>query len=292
MKRRNFIYTAAAGSFAILQTKNVFALEADNLYRKNIGIQLYTIRNEIGKDVNVAMKAVADAGYKQVECYGFPGCDPMIKAAKDFGLAVNSSHFYTDSLFSSKDAAMPDLVESLDKANLLGIKYLVISSIPEASRASLDTYKNAAEVMNKAAEIAKKANIQFCYHNHAFEFKPQDHGKCGYDIFMEEFSQDMKFEMDVFWVKVGGREPLDLMKKLKDRVAQLHLKDLKSTAVLPAYGEIPEENYKELGNGIIPMEPILNLAKEIGVDICHVEQDYSLNPIVSIQESAAYLKKL
>ena len=91
MNRRNFIRTTAATSLALTQTGRLFALEADNAYRENIGIQLYTLRNELAKDAPGTLKQVAAAGYKQVELYGFPEADAMISGAKDAGLAMHSA---------------------------------------------------------------------------------------------------------------------------------------------------------------------------------------------------------
>ena len=85
----------------------------------------------------------------------------------------------------------------------------------------------------------------------SFEFEPKEGGKSGYDIFMKEFDSDMMFEIDVFWVVVGGADPVKLIKKLKGRVSQLHLKDLKKGTKLPEFGRLPKDAFKELGNGMI-----------------------------------------
>ena len=169
-------------------------------------------------------------------------------------------------------------------------------TVPEVSvddvRKTLDDYKRIAANANKAAALTKAAGIQLSYHNHAFEFQPKEGGKTGYDIFIEEFSPDMQFEIDVFWIKVGGLEPADLIAKLSGRVSQLHLKDLKPGLKLPEYGSIPQDAFKELGNGMIPMEPIIEAAAKAGVKHCHVEQDHSPDPLASIKRSVDYLAKL
>jgi sugar phosphate isomerase/epimerase len=162
----------------------------------------------------------------------------------------------------------------------------------DGNRGSLDAYKKVAENANKAAEKAKAVGIQLGYHNHAFEFQPKEGGKCGFDIFTAEFSKDMKFEIDVFWVKVANIEPAELIAKLAGRVSQLHLKDLKAGIKLPEFGNLPQDAFKELGNGIIAMEPILAAAEKAGVVHCHVEQDHSPDPLASIKQSTAYLGKL
>jgi sugar phosphate isomerase/epimerase len=292
MKRRQFIASGAALTAALSHSNWLRAFEADNRYRNEIGIQLYTLRNEIKNDVAGTLKAVADAGYKQVEPYGFPNADDMIREAKANGLAVNSSHIDSDGILFPDRTGVKPFGEVLDKANEQGLTHVVVPYLGAELRGSLDQYKSIADRFNGAAEKAKAAGIQLAYHNHSFEFKPLDGGKCGYDIFTESFSDDMKFEIDVFWVEVGGLDSAELIRKLSGRVTQLHLKDLDRSVKPPQYDSIPKEAFKELGNGVIAMEPILAAAADSGVSICHVEQDHSPHPIESIQQSAAYLQKL
>jgi sugar phosphate isomerase/epimerase len=293
MNRRAFIRKAAATSVFLSQAGNLLALEAENAYRKNIGIQLYTLRNELAKHVVGTLKQVAADGYQQVEPYGFPNADLMISAARDAGLGVHSSHFDSETVVNPKDAEMSDFAKILERAKNVGLSHLVIPYLQETNRRTLDDYKKVAAKANKAAAMAQQAGIQLCYHNHNFEFEPKEGGQCGYDIFMAEFSPQMKFEIDVFWVKAGGVEPVALIKKLHGRVAQLHLKDLKDGLRLPSYSTaMPKDAFRELGRGIIPMEPILVAAKAAGVDYCHVEQDQSPDALASIQQSLDYLRKL
>lgn len=288
MKRRYFLQ----GSLASALTIPAFALEADNPYRKNIGIQLYTLRNEIKADVAGTIAAVAKAGYQQVETYGFPNAGEMIAAAKDNGLAINSSHFAWESVTQPDKEGVPPFEEILEGAKDAGISHLVIPYVHAHNRENLDGYRTLAERMNKAALLSKEAGIQLSYHNHAFEFQPMDGGKSGFDIFVEEFVPEMHFEVDVFWVVVGGKDPGELIKSLKGGVSQLHLKDLEKGTEVPNFGKLPKEAFRELGNGMIPMEPLIEAAAEAGVAHCHVEQDQSPDPIASIGTSMNYLKSL
>lgn len=292
MKRRDFLTTAAVAAATISRPDWLFAGLDDNKYRKEIGIQLYTLRNEIGKDVKATIKAVADAGYKQVECYGFPNADPMIAAAKDNGLAINSTHFDWDSVVNPDDEGVRPFAEVLEQANKAEIKHLVVPYLVDKNRRNLDDYKLLCERCNKSAEEAKKAGIQLSYHNHSFEFQPMEGGVTGFETMIKEFSSDMKFEIDIFWIQVGGKDPVEMIRRLKGRVSQLHLKDLNSSVKAPMYSGIPNDAFEELGDGVIDMNPILAAAEEAGVEICHVEQDHSPHPIKSIQQSMTYLKTL
>jgi sugar phosphate isomerase/epimerase len=290
MNRREFLHSTALATLAASPLAR--ALEADNEYRRNMGIQLYTLRNELAKDTPGTIKAVVAAGYQQGEMFGFPNCDPVIAAAKDSGLELHSTHFDWETVVNPKDAGYSDFQRIIEKALKTGLSHLVIPYLADKDRTTLDDFKRVAAHANQAAALAKKAGIGFAYHNHAFEFQPRDGDRTGFDVFMAEFGPDMQFELDIFWVKVGGVEPLDLLKKLSGRVSQLHLKDLKAGLTLPAFGSVPNDAFQELGDGIIPMEPIIVAARAAGVKHCHVEQDQSPDPIASIRQSMGYLKKL
>lgn len=293
MNRRRFVGNTVAGAVGLSSVDSLFGeLAKDNRYRRNIGIQLYTLRDALGKDAAGTLKEVAAAGYKQVEPFGFPNCQPQLDGAKEAGLAVNSAHFEWASVVNPKDEGMSDFMKILDRAKEAGLSQLVIPYLHGGERGSLDNYRKIAANANRAAEKAKAVGIQLGYHNHAFEFEPKEGGVCGYDVFIKEFSDDMKFEVDVFWIKVGGHEPAAFIEKLGGRVTQLHLKDLKAGMALPEYGSVPKDAFKELGQGVIPMEPILVAAEKAGVRYCHVEQDHSPDALASVKESLAYLKGL
>lgn len=292
MIRRKFLKTALVSSLASSAAFQAMALSKNNRYRNEIGIQLYTLRNELKEDTVSTIKTVAEAGYQQVEPYGFPNAGLMIQAAKDHGMAVNSSHFDWESVTNPSKKGTTPFGKILDEARKEGLAHLVVPYVHEENRQTLDDYKRLAENCNRAALKAKQAGIQLSYHNHAFEFQPQEGGKTGYDILISEFAPEMKFEMDVFWIVVGGVDPVKLLRKLKGRVSQLHLKDLKKGMSLPEFGKVPNDAFKELGNGSIDMEPIIKAAEKAGVAHCHVEQDQSPNPIKSIQQSIQYLGTL
>jgi sugar phosphate isomerase/epimerase len=302
MKRRQFLramHTLGAASCAstcastLLMPSWVQAINADNVHRKQIGIQLYTLRNEIKEDVRATIKAVADAGYFQVEAYGFPNCDAIIDASNEFGLRLNSSHFNSDPLVQGKPKSDATLETILEKANKVGLTHLEIPYLGSELRKSLDDYKRLCERCNAAAEKSKQYGIQLAYHNHAFEFKPLgENSRCGYDVMMEEFSSDMKFEVDVFWVAVANRDPVELIHRLDSRVTQLHLKDLSATTKVPSYEGVSPEAFEEIGDGIIDMNPIMQAALQAGVEHCHIEQDQSPDALASIRKSIGHLKQM
>lgn len=295
MKRRNFLGSTCAGlagGFALNQ-RSFAALAADDQYRQNIGIQIYTLRNQLKPEsAEATLKAVADYGYKQVEPYGYPGKSDLVKIAKDLGLKVNSSHFDWNCVVNPQDKHKVSFDQILDSAKEAEITHLVVPYLVDRNRKTLDDYKQVAENCNKAAVKAKAAGIQLAYHNHAFEYEPKADGKCGFDIFIEEFAPEMKFELDVFWVQAGNHDPVKTIEKLSGRISQLHLKDLRKGIELPKYNGIQKDDFEELGDGMIAMEPIIQAAAKAGVAHCHVEQDHSPDPLASIKKSLGYLKGL
>ena len=98
MNRRRFLATSMSAMALTSVSRSVLALEANNRYRKQIGLQLYTLRDQIAKDTAGTIKAVVDAGYHQGELFGFPDCQPMIDAAREYGLQLHSSHFQWQSV--------------------------------------------------------------------------------------------------------------------------------------------------------------------------------------------------
>ena len=288
MKRRNFILNSTGALFSISSLAQSRSLP----YLNQIGIQLYTLRKPISADLGGTIKEVANAGYKQVEPYGFPSPQAveMINKAKENGMQVHSSHFDWNAVLHPERKGIPSFNKILELANELELSHLVVPYLAETDRRNIDGYKKVADLLNQAAEKADDAKIQLAYHNHAFEFQPLDKKKIGYDVFIENFSTKMAFELDVFWVKLGGVDPATLIKQLKGRVSQLHLKDLKKKSKVPNFGKVSPDTFDEIGDGMINMEPIMKVAQQTGVQHCHIEQDQSPAPLKSIRKSLNYLK--
>ena len=288
MKRRNFILNSGGALFSISSLARSGSLP----YLNQIGVQLYTLRKPISADLAGTIKEVAKAGYKQVEPYGFPSPQAveMINRARENGMRVHSSHFDWNAVLHPERKGVPSFNKIIELANELELSHLVVPYLAETDRRNIDGYKKVADLLNQAAEKADDAKIQLAYHNHAFEFQPLDKKKTGYDVFIENFSTKMAFELDVFWVKLGGVDPATLIKKLKGRVSQLHLKDLKKNTKVPHFGKVSPDTFDEIGDGMIKMEPIMKVAQQTGVQHCHVEQDQSPAPLKSIRKSLNYLK--
>lgn len=276
-------------------------------YVDTIGLQLWTVRNQLQEDIPGTLKAVADAGYHQVELGSVMDADQYVPVAKDLGMQVTSSFMDWQSIANPAADGAANVDEIVAKAKDLGLKHLVFGYIGKGYRETVDQYKAHAERANAAGEKCQAAGIQLCYHNHSFEFAKLQAGSqsdqasqaepvetTGWDVFVAEFDPKLvKFEVDVFWVKIGGRNPFKTMRKLKGRISQVHLKDLKKgSGVIHDEGKVPADAFQELGEGTIDMVRAMKVAAKAGAEQCHVEQDQSPNPIQSINDSLKHLKSI
>ena len=297
MKRRTFIQTTAGLSVTALAAqlaRPLLAMPKQSKYLDSIGLQLWTVRKQMEKDSKKTLKAVADAGYKQVELMDVSKGIEITQQAKAVGLDVKSGFINWQSVCKPDAEDAPSIDDIIATGKKMGLEHLVFGYIGKGSRETVELMKANAKSANEFGKKAIDAGMQVCYHNHSFEFEKIDGDTTGFDVLMEEFDNDLvKFELDVFWAKLGGWDPIETMKKLGDRITQVHLKDPKEgTAVIYDEGKVPAEAFQECGDGSIDMGEVMKLAGEIGAVYCHVEQDQSPDPIASIGQSIDYLKGL
>ena len=295
MRRRAFLKTAGATSLAAILARPAWAFSSRfSRYKDTMGLQLYTVRNQMKEDMAATLRAVADAGYYQAEVGDVLTAEPVVKAARDLGLKVTSGFIDWRVLVTPDAKGVATFDATLEAAANLKLRYLVFGYVAKGHRETADQFKQIAERANRAGEMCRKAEIQLCYHNHAFEFAKLSEGKRGWDVFVEEFDPKlMPFELDVFWAAIAGNDPVKMIRELKGRIVQLHLKDLKAgVATLTDESKTPRDAFQEVGDGTVDWNAVLQAAEETGVDQCHVEQDQSPDPLASIAQSMAYLRKL
>lgn len=266
---------------------------AKSKYLDTIGLQLWTVRNQLEEDQAATLKAVADAGYKQVELGRVIGSESIVKDAKELGMNVTSSFVDWNSVLGNK-GEHPELKAIIAGAKEMGVEHLVFGYIGKGHRETVELVKKTAAKANAFGEMCNDAGIKLCYHNHSFEFKPIDGETTGFDILMDEFdNKKCKFELDVFWAKIGGWDPVETLKKLDGRLTQVHLKDLKEGAEINFdEGKVPHDAFEECGDGTIDMAEIMKVAEEMGAEQCHVEQDQSPGPLASMAQSLKHLNGL
>lgn len=274
-----------------------------NKYINEIGLQLYTVRDLIAKDPEGTLKAIQAIGYKQVEGGDIRTFGQLLPKIQTAGLTSKSaglpSAFITErwDLIEAAGGQKPSanyttdsIIEDAVKSD---VKYLMLGYLQREERQTIDDYKRIAENLNMMGEKCNQADIHLCYHNHSFEFNPID-GTVPFEVFLQELEVDkVFFELDVFWVSVGGKDPVELMEKLDGRVKLLHLKDKKKgVKVIYDESKVKKNTFQELGDGVLDIAGILQTAEKIGVEQCFVEQDHSSDPMASIKQSYTYLKEI
>jgi sugar phosphate isomerase/epimerase len=241
-------------------------------------LQLYTVRDMTQRDFAGTMKKVGDIGYKLVETAGYGNLKTAKEAKKaldDAGLKAVSGHFAIDLLENKIEQVVED-------AQTLEMDMVVCPFLPDDRRKD---YQAVARVLDKAGLALHQYGVILGYHNHDFEFKAPG-GKSGLDIILENTQPHVLCaEVDVFWVKYAGLDPVEYINKLGDRVRALHLKDMQ---------EGPDKRFAPVGTGIIDFKAVLAAAEKVGVRYGIVEQDrtYDKATIDSITTSLANLKKL
>jgi len=278
--RRKFLQ--ATGLFtagAMLSANELFASKAA---LKNFGLQLWSVRDDLAKDPKGVLKQVASFGYKQIESFEgakgmFWGMSPaeFKSLMDDLGMKIISSHCNINQDFEKKAA---------DAASI-GMKYLICPY--KGPQKSIDAFKKFADEFNAKGEICKKNGIRFAYHNHGYSFKAID-GEIPEDVMIANTNPDtVDFEMDMYWVVVGGADIEKYLAKYKNRFRLGHVKDRIKNST-------EDDASCILGTGSIDYASILPVAKKYGMEYFIVEQERWDNstPLLSAEADAKYLMNL
>lgn len=253
-------------------------------FDKTIGLQLYSLRGEIGNDFDGVIKAVADMGYKQVEAanYGdgkFYGMSPAEYKRKLDAVGLESLSSHTGNIPSNPDelfstATMQWWDQCIAAHKEAGMKYLVVPGMHHPK--TLDHLKKVCDLFNTLGEKCKQVGIKFGYHNHASEFTTKPDDKVMYDFMLENTNPELVFfEMDIYWAVMAQQGPVEYFKRYPGRFKILHVKDR-----------------KELGeSGLVDFATVFNHADLAGVENIVVEvEQYDYEPRVSVKMSFDYLQ--
>lgn len=296
--RRKFIKTAGLMTAGAILTpgfackpgkKNETKNSLDEEVKKDVGIQIYTLRNQIDESLEKTLEKVAEIGYSWIEAFGYEngkilGKTPVEfkKLVNDLGMTMPSIHSVTEvSSGTGKSAILDAMKVTIEDAKTAGAKYLVYAYLEEEERDSLDDYKRHADLFNSFGELCNDAGLQFAYHNHDFEFMNFD-GVKPYDYLLENTDPDLvKMELDLYWIKKAGEDPVEYFKKHPGRFELWHVKDMEP-------GE--EKYFAEVGHGVIDFKRIFDERETAGMEYFFVEQDESRRePLESIRMSFNYL---
>lgn len=303
LDRRRFLKQTSVASLGGLMFSKLPGTFSTNALMPAPGIQLFTFFNSIDNDVKGTLQKIAAAGYKNIESAfsrkgGYYGMKPKEFAAMlaDLGLSWKSHHVLGAPFklppgsklptgADGKPITLPPMLnlkdnyqQLVDEAAEGGVEYLVCANTPIST---MDDIKSSIAVLNKAADLAKKAKMQFAYHNHDAEFSAVE-GKIPYDLFLSETTADVKMELDLAWAIKGGTDPLDLFKKHPGRFPLWHVKDL----------DKERTNIFPLGEGTLDFKPIFNAASIAGMQYYFIEHDMPKDAFKSIETSIRNLKQL
>tara|TARA_B100000767_G_scaffold191185_1_gene178447 strand:+ start:2050 stop:2886 length:837 start_codon:yes stop_codon:yes gene_type:complete len=274
--RRKFLSTTAfAGPALAISSQFAFS----KIKKQALGLQLYTFRDQMQSNPIKTLEKIASLGIKKIESarsqkghyYGLKPQE-MQTTCNSFGMQLVSGHVRLDYAFD----------RTLDEAIEAKQAFLICSSLPTKGQ-TVDNYKRVAEEFNKAGEKCSAAGIRFGYHNHEYEFE-SDNGTVLFDVLMEETDPNLvNMELDLGWVIIAEKNPLDYFEKYPGRFPLWHLKDM----------DIVNKTSTEFGKGYLNIPEILAYQKISGVEHIFIEQEeYASTPFESIQHNMRFMEKL
>lgn len=261
---------------------NVFTIRS-----QEIGMQLYSVRNEIKKDLNNTLKQVRSMGIKELEGGELYGMD-----LKTYKKMLDQMGYKMISIGIEYSELDKDLTPVIEKAKALGASYITCFWIPHQGNSFGESdIDAAAAVFNKAGKVFQENGLQFCYHPHGYEFRPGKNGTLFDDLLAKTNPSHVNFELDVFWAKQGCEDPVALLKKYPTRFLLLHLKDRQIGTICNDTGQADEESNVVLGQGDVNIKDIMRAAKKSSVKHYFIE-DESSRVMKQLPLSLQYLKSL
>ncbi len=278
--RRRFLASLGASVAALAHTPAALRnlLRARKLER--IGLQLYTVRDAMKRDVAGTLARVAAIGYREVEFAGYFGKTPA-----EIRALLSTNNLTAPSTHVGFETIGADWRRTLDDAKGIGAQWVTVAWIPEKQRGDLDEWKHIAAKFNKAGAEAKSAGLRFAYHNHNFEFKRIGaKGPLPYDVLLAHTDPaHVDFEMDLYWAVMAGADPLAYFAKHPGRFKMVHVKDSAGP---------PEHKMMDVGGGTIDFKNIFAHSDQAGIRHYFVEHDEPKDPFASIEASYKYLSQL
>lgn len=265
-----------------------------------VALQLYSVRDEFKANMSETLKKVKEMGYDGVEFAGLNATPYRIDLlCKEHGLIPISAHVpFVD--------MMKDIAGEFYKYNTIGCKYIAVPFLAGIHRPGHPNFNYVMENIATIGRAAKDFGMQLLYHNHEFEFMKLD-GKYALDLLYETVPADrLQTELDVCWVKVGGEDPAEYIRKYAGRAPIVHLKDFVGSVDGAAYeligsteGKAPERpsdfEFRPVGSGCQDIPAIIEAAKDAGTEWLVVEQDnpsMGLTPLECAQKSIEYLRSI
>jgi sugar phosphate isomerase/epimerase len=299
LTRRSFLATVGALATAAACRKSGPAQQAASQTTRRrldrIGIQLYSVRTEMQRDMPGTLARLAQIGYKEVEFAGYNAQgrrwsnQELRGLLSKYGLTAIGSHVsYTSASYSFRatyEMVRDNFDKTADDAQAVGHQFLTVPFLGNAERVSATSWRKVAADFNRAGERAKARGMRFSYHNHDFEFKSVD-GILPFDLLLAETDPSLvSFQMDVYWTTMAGGDPLAYFRQHPARFSSLHIKDSAGP---------PDHKQTDVGAGTIDFAAIFRLdaSQQSSVKHAFVEHDQPPDPMAFAKASFDYLSRL
>ncbi len=295
--RRRFLKSAGlTATGALLFYDQLFA---SSTAKELLGVQLYSVRDEMTKDPLGTLKALAQMGYKNVEhanyvkgrFYGYEAKE-FRKILDDLGLKMPSGHtvLSTQHWDNTTKAFTDTWKKTVEDAAILGQQFVISPSLPNNMRKTYDDLSRSMEMFNKSGELCKQSGMKFGYHNHEFEFSEKLNDQTLFDIILTKTDPALVAQqLDIGNMYIAGALALDIMKKYPGRFESMHVKDeIKATE-----GNHPYESCV-LGKGVLPVKEVIDIGRKSGGTIHFIVEQESYQgkaPLESMKENFAVMKK-
>ncbi|HSK18497.1 MAG TPA: sugar phosphate isomerase/epimerase [Longimicrobiales bacterium] len=275
--RRSFLATLGTAAIGALIRPGC-APAATRARIERVGLQLYTVRTEMRRDLEGTLARVAEIGYREVEFAGYFDRTPAQIAAllERHSLAAPSTHIGLDQMQSDWERVAQD-------AAAIGHTYVTVPWLAAQERRTVDDWKRTAADFNEQARRARSAGLRFAYHNHDFEFT-RIADVVPFDVLLAGTDPDLvDFELDIYWITRAGFDAVDYLVRFPGRFTMTHLKDS---------GGAPDHEMVDVGSGSIDFAHVIAAANASGVRHHFVEHDRPADALSSIRSSYAYLSDI
>jgi sugar phosphate isomerase/epimerase len=255
--------------------------------QQEIGLQLYTFREQIPKDVPGMLKKIADMSIREVEGGGTYGMN-----RQEYKDLLEKNGLKMVSMGASFDELEKNPAAVAEKAKFFGAKYVMCAWVPH--KGDVFTFEDAQKtvrVFNSAGKVLKEQGLSFVYHAHGYEFQSFQGGTF-FDYLVKEMDpRYANFQMDVFWFYHSGQDPVRWLQRYPKRFKSLHLKDRQHGTQGNTTGHADVETNVTIGTGDVPIARIMAAAKKAGIKHYFIEDESSRSE-TQVPLSIAYLKSL
>ncbi len=254
-----------------------------SLNAQEIGIQLYSLRNQFKTDVMGSLDIIQSWGITKLEGGGTYGL-----STEAFKKALADRNLQVVSVGADYNDLKKDIDKVINNAKTFGAKYVMVAWIPhEGNTFSIKETKEATDLFNSAGERLAKEGLKLAYHAHGYEWRPYEDGTL-FD-YMAKNAKHFGFEMDVYWVQHSGANPLKVLNTYPDKFILMHLKDMAQSVSYNDTGHEDVETNVVLGTGKVDIAGLVKRGKELGIEYMFIE-DESSNVLEQVPQSLTFLK--